>query len=150
MHTVVIDTMVFVRALLNPRSMWGRLVFDYADRYRLVVSAPIVREVLEVLQRPELVRKFPRTLPTRSPTTILDILSTAEAVEIADAVPAITRDPKDDKFLITAALAGADYLVTEDTDILDDFTEYQGVRIATAAAFLQVLEEQDDESGHDA
>ncbi|HSH78947.1 MAG TPA: hypothetical protein VLA19_10495 [Herpetosiphonaceae bacterium] len=52
MQTVVIDTVVFVRALLNPRSMWGRLVFDYAGRYRLVVSAPIVREVIEVIQRP--------------------------------------------------------------------------------------------------
>ncbi len=144
MYTVVIDTVVFVRALLNPRSIWGRLVFDCAGHYRLVVSAPIVREVIEVIQRPELVRKFPRALPTRTPTTILDILTQTEAVEITDAVPAITRDPKDDKFLITAALAGADYLVTEDTDILDDFTEYEGVRIATAAAFLQVLEEQVD------
>ncbi len=146
MHTVVIDSVVFVRALLNPRSIWGRLVFDYAGRYRLVVSAPIVREVIEVIQRPELVRKFRRTLPTRSPTTILDSLAAAEAVEIADAVPTITRDPKDDKFLITAVLAGADYLVTEDTDILDDFAEYQGVRIVTAAAFLRILEEQNDES----
>ncbi len=146
MHTVVIDTVVFVRALLNPRSMWGRLVFDYAGRYRLVVSAPIVREVIEVIQRPELVRKFRRALPTRNPTTILDILAQAEAVEIADNVPAITRDPKDDKFLLTAALAGADYLVTEDTDILDDFAEYQGVRIVTAAVFLRILEGQNDES----
>lgn len=141
MRRVVIDTVVFVRSLINPRSVWGRLVFDYAAAYRLIVSAPIVQEVTEVLHRPELTRKFTRTLPTRDVTTVLSFLTRAEAVELGELLP-ISRDPKDDKFLLTAALAGADYLVTEDRDLLDDFQEYQGVRVLTAAAFPRLLEGQ--------
>lgn len=136
---VVSDTVVFVRSLINPRDMWGRLVFDYASDYRLIVSAPIVREVIEVLHRPESIRKFTRTLPTRDVTTILNLLARAEAVELGEPRP-ISRDPNDDKFLLTAALAGANYLVTEDRDLLDDFQEYRSVRVLTATAFMRLLE----------
>ncbi len=150
MPRVVFDTVVFVRALINPFGLWGRLVFDHAGDYRLIVSESIVREVLEVIQRPGLLRKY-RGLATRNVHTILSIIAGAEAVDLADLPQPfqgvqITRDPKDDTFLITAARGGAEYLVTEDTDILDDFAEYQGVRIVTAAAFLGILEEQNDES----
>ncbi len=49
---IVVDTVVFVRALINPYGRWGRLVFEHADRHNLVLSEPITREVLEVLHRP--------------------------------------------------------------------------------------------------
>lgn len=144
MPRVVFDPFVFVRGLINPAGVWGRFVFDHAGDYRLIVSEPTVREVLEVIRRPQLARKY-RGLATRNLRAILAILAGAEAVDLA-ALPAqqvgapITRDPKDDKFLLTAALAGADYLVTEDRDILDDFTEYQGVAIVNAMTFLRLLE----------
>lgn len=51
---VVFDTVVFVRALLNRKSHWARLVFERAQEYRLIVSSPVVREAVGVLQRPEL------------------------------------------------------------------------------------------------
>ena len=35
---VIFDTVVFVRALLNPYSLWGRLVFDHYHEYRLIVT----------------------------------------------------------------------------------------------------------------
>ena len=151
MPRVVFDTVVFVRGLINPAGVWGRLVFDHADDYRLIVSGPIVREVLEVIRRPELTRKY-RGLATRNLRTILAIVAGAEAVDLTT-LPAqqadmpISRDPKDDIFLLTAALAGADYLVTEDRDILDDFTTYQGVAIVDALTFLRLLEARTEEGG---
>ncbi|HLJ68344.1 MAG TPA: hypothetical protein VKX16_13385 [Chloroflexota bacterium] len=45
---VVLDTVVFVRALINPYGMWGKLLFASADSYELVLSEPIIREGLEV------------------------------------------------------------------------------------------------------
>jgi putative PIN family toxin of toxin-antitoxin system len=149
MPRVVFDTVVFVRSLINPAGVWGRLVFDHAGDYRLIVSEPIAREVLEVIRRPELARKY-RGLATRNLHAILAILAGAEAVDLTASaaqradVP-ISRDPKDDKFLLTAALAGADYLVTEDRDILDDFATYQGVAIVNALTFLRLLEAPSDE-----
>jgi len=41
---VVLDTVLFVRALMNPFGLWGRVVFDYGDAHRLVVSRPVIAE----------------------------------------------------------------------------------------------------------
>lgn len=136
-HRVVFDTVIFVRSLINRSGLWRRLVFTHGERYRLIISEPIAVEILEVLHRPELTRKYCGTANANI-QTILDILARAEIV-IVDEIPAVSRDPKDDKFLATAALAGADYLVSEDQDLLV-LQEYSGVRIVEAATFLDLLD----------
>ncbi len=142
MTRVVFDTVGFVRGLINPLSRWGRILFDYADHYQLVVSEPVIREVLDVLRRPAVVRLFKtlpvfKTLPGRNLATIVAILADAEMIEVRE-IPAVSRDPKDDKFLATAAQAGTDCLVSEDQDLLV-LQEYNGVRIVDAATFLDLL-----------
>jgi len=144
MDKVVFDTVVFVRGLINPHSICGRLVFEHADRYRLVLSQPIIVEILEVLRRPELTRKF-KTLDGLDMSAVLAVLAEAEVVNVSD-IPAIGRDPKDDKFLVTTAVPGAAYLVSEDKDLLD-ISEYEGVQIVRAATFIAVLEEKERENG---
>lgn len=141
MTSCVLDTVIFVRCLLNPRSRWGRLVFDRAGRYRLVVSQDILREVLDVLERPAIARKI-GFVAGYDKATVLGILSSADVVEPVS-VPAVARDPKDDIFLAAAATAHTDYLVSEDKDLLV-LGEYLGVRIVDAAAFLAVLEGHTD------
>jgi putative PIN family toxin of toxin-antitoxin system len=140
MLDVVFDTVVFVRSLINPYGAWGRLVFDRAG-YRLILSEPVLREIVEVLARPELRRKY-RSVPSRDPVTLLATLSHATVVDLT-AIPAVSRDPKDDKFLATAAAAQADYLVTEDQDLLV-LREYEGTRIITAPRFLYILDELEE------
>ncbi len=76
MPTVVCDTMVFVRGLINPRSIWGRLLFHFNDRNVLVFSQPLVIELLDVLRRPEVNRKF-RTLPGLDLRQLLRIIGEA-------------------------------------------------------------------------
>lgn len=138
MLRVVFDTVVFVRGLINPHSGWGRAVFVHADRYRLFLSRPVLAEYLEVLRRPELTRKF-RSLRAMDMAKVLEILAQAEVVEITE-VPAVSRDVKDDKFLATAEAAAADYLVTEDDDLLV-LKEYKGAKVVDTATFLRVLGE---------
>ena len=135
-YRVVIDTVVFVRSLLNPHSRSGRLIFAHANEYRLILSAPVIREILEVLQRPEITRKI-RFVGGMDTRRVLDLLSQAELVEVAQISPA-SRDPKDDKFLTTAVLGEADYVVSEDRDLLD-LEEYQGIKIVNVATFLELL-----------
>ena len=137
MRRAVFDTVIFVRALINPHGAWGRLVFQHGAAYTLIVSPPVVAEILEVLHRPELTRRF-RTLLGLDLARVIEILDRAEVVEI-DEVPAVSRDPKDDKFLATAAAAQADFLVTEDNDLLV-LDPYEGCRIVTAGRFLAALE----------
>lgn len=70
----------------------------------------------------------------------MDLLAQAESVETPH-IPAVSRDPKDNKFLATAHAANAEYLVTEDQDLLV-LKEYRGVRIITAAELIHLLEEK--------
>jgi putative PIN family toxin of toxin-antitoxin system len=143
MLKVVFDTVVFVRALLNQKSVCGRLVFGHPDRYQLYLSTPVVIEILQVLARDELVGKLERRRGTYLHVIagLLETFQQAQAVELA-AIPAISRDPKDDKVLATAKAAGADYLVSEDQDLLV-LGVYEGTQIVNAATFLGVLERQD-------
>ncbi len=136
---VVFDTVGFVRALINPQSRWGRIVFDHSASYTLILSKPLLVEILAVLRRPELVMLF-RTLPGRDPATILAIVQAGVAVDLR-AIPAINRDPKDDKVLATAMTGRADYLVSEDRDLLD-MGQYKGVIIINAEAFIGMIEEE--------
>jgi len=131
------DTGFFVRSLINPSSRCGRIVFEYSDRYRLFVSEPVVREIVEVLNRPELRRKF-NSLAALDFRRVLELMGEAEVVELSQ-TPAVSRDPKDDKFVATAVAAEADYLVTEDNDLLV-LEDYGRTVILSTAEFLGVLE----------
>ena len=137
MPRAVFDTVVFVRALINPFGVWGRLIFQHGHAYTLIISPPVAEEILEVLHRPELTRRF-RSLAGLDVARVIEILDDAEAVELHN-VPAVSRDPKDDKFLATAVAAGAEYLVTEDNDLLV-LDPYEGLRIVTAGRFLALVE----------
>ena len=137
MLRVVIDTVVFVRSLINPYSYGGKIVFYHNKSYQLFVSEPIVTEILEVLQRPELTQKF-KTLKRMDFLKVLYIIGKAEVVEVST-VRNISRDPKDNKFLATAAVAKANYLVTEDKNLLD-LKEYQGIKIINTTIFIKILE----------
>lgn len=141
---VVFDTVIFVRSLINPHGLWGQLVFAHAHDYRLVVSAPIVLEYLDVLARPQIARKF-RTLESFDLRSVLDLIRAAEIVEVPD-VRAISRDPKDDIFLATAETAQAMYLVTEDRDLLD-IRNHGETLIIGGATFLQILNESKETPG---
>lgn len=133
---VIFDTVVFVRALINPHSFWGRLVFAHANEYQLFVSPAILREVIEVLERPELTKRF-TALQGIAVTRVLAILQQATVVTPAQE-PRVSRDTKDNKFLAAAEAANADYVVSEDHDLLDLKT-HQGTKIITAQEFLDIL-----------
>lgn len=135
MSHVVFDTVVFVRALLNRRSIWARIVFDLHAEYSLFVSPPILREVIDVLQRPEIAGRF-TAAPGRNMAAVLGVLRDANVVEIDESsIPRVCRDPKDDKFIATAVAAGARFLVTEDKDLLV-LDPHEEIAIVDAATFL--------------
>lgn len=136
MVRVVFDTVVFVRSLINPYSRWGELIFKHSDNYRLIVSKPLLVEILEVLARPEITKKF-KSIPKLDKNRLLGIISQAEVVEISD-IGQVSRDIKDNKVLATAKAAAANYLVTEDKDLLV-LKDYKGAKIIDSALFLKIL-----------
>ena len=136
---VVLDTVVFVRALINPKGRWGRLLFDLSDHYVVVLSPEIITEIVSVLYRPALRERFPQMGDPPQLDRVLQLFEQAEVVEPSEEL-SVCRDPKDDKFFSCALAGRADYIVTEDNDILD-VGEFRGVRPISAAEFIALLEE---------
>ena len=133
---IVLDTDIYVRALINPKARWGRLALEVARRHTTITSPEIIREVIEVLQRRELKDRLPAMDYAVRFEAILAALREAEVVRPEDQ-PSVCRDADDDKFFWCAAAASADYIVTEDSDILA-IAEYEGSRTISAADFLDL------------
>lgn len=147
MVRAVLDTVILVRGLMSPYSRWGRLLFDEVESYQFITSPPVLAEYLDVIRRPRLTRKY-RSVAERDPQAVLDRLIRSVVVEIDEvAFVPVCRDPKDDKFLATAQAAGADYLVSEDEDLLV-LREYEGTTIVDAQTFLAVLNQPIEHGDH--
>jgi putative PIN family toxin of toxin-antitoxin system len=137
----VLDTNIFLRGLINPHSRCGRLLSDLAPSYTLLISPAIVREILEVLHRPKIRARFPHIAEV-DVARVIALFATGEVFEPTE-VPAVSRDVKDDIFLACACQGGADYLVSEDKDLLC-LQEYEGTRIVSSREFIEILEKHED------
>ena len=135
----VFDTHCYLRAVLRIGGFYHRLVGPDA-RYLACASLAIIEEIREVLTRPELVAKFPRLLDRSD--ELEDLLGELEV--LADPPPVqVCRDPDDDKFIACALAAKADYLVTEDNDLLA-LNGYEGLRVVTPTEFLAAVGQTED------
>ena len=149
---VVFDCNLFVQGIANRKSVARkalRLFFDGA--IILFVSDPIIREVRDVLDRPEIRRRLPG-INDRIVNAFLTKLE-AKAILIAN-IPEefrYERDPDDEMYINLAIVVNATYLVTSDLDILDLMTDstdiarqfrsrYPFLRIAKAAEFITAIE----------
>lgn len=135
MIKAVFDTVIFVRGLINPHSFCGQFFFKYNHKFQLFLSKPIVKEILEVIERPEIKRKYKTGLVNRK--KILKVLSLAKNVRIKR-IEKICRDEKDDIFLATALAAKTNYLVSKDEDLLC-LKKYKEIKIINSSSFLKVL-----------
>jgi uncharacterized protein len=113
---VVVDTNIFVRALISGVDSSSPLQLWLSGRIQLVVSTETLAELAAVLTRP----KFQRYFTADNVTGLLTLLREhGEWVVVATQL-ALCRDPKDDVFLNLAITAQADYLVSEDNDLVAD------------------------------
>lgn len=110
------------------------------DQYRLTTSLETTAEVADVLNRPDLRARF-KTLTDDVVNLLLSYLAAAELVTPTE-TPSVSRDPKDDIFLACAKAAQANYLVSEDNDLLV-LNPYEGIQIINALEFLRVLQKTD-------
>src|SRR5688572_29284637 len=115
MLTANLDTNVFIRAALRPRSPSARVVDAYLDgKFQLVLSQAVLQELLTVMLLPSI-----REVHGWSDDEILKFvlgLPAAAAVYPGEAhvSASIPRDITDVKFLSLAHEADPDYLVTKD------------------------------------
>lgn len=135
----VLDNVIFVRALINPYGVCGLVLGELQSRYTIVLSPDIIREIMDVTRRSSLEEKLGVSGDPPPVDRVLDLIQYAEVVE-PEMELNVCRDPKDNKFFECAVAASADYIVSEERDILD-VEEFEGVRTINAADFVKILRE---------
>jgi putative PIN family toxin of toxin-antitoxin system len=128
---VVVDTNIFISLLIRPGTALSAFV-DYLDRHGTILySAETLTELVDVMRR----RKFSAYTTSEDVAAFVRwVIATGELVAV-EHVAALSRDPKDDKFLAVAVAGHADYLISGDKDLL--VLEKVGpVPIVSPAAFL--------------
>lgn len=138
MLRVVLDANVYVSAVLRPEGTPGRIIgrFLRDAAFEIVLSPPIVEEVLRALTYPK-VRKLIRS-DIDPELWFEDIVVLASVVTGEREHPRVSDDPDDDKYIGAAMEGHAAFVVTGDDDLLT-LEEHEGIRIVTPRAFLTLL-----------
>jgi putative PIN family toxin of toxin-antitoxin system len=130
----VFDTNVIVSAALLGGSV-PRQAFDKAaDEGTILISAPVLLELAEVLSRAKL-NKY--VLEEERMRFLVALLKESELVAITEVVTDC-RDVKDNKFLELAVSGSADCIVSGDQDLLV-LNPFRGIPIVTPRDFLSVV-----------
>ena len=138
MLRAVLDANVYVSAFVRPEGPPGqiveRLLRDAA--FDVVLSAPIVEEVLQALAYPKVLKAARTKVP--SDLWFEDVVVLAQFVAGNDKIAAVSDDPDDDKYIAAAIEGRAAFVVSGDADLLD-IGEHEGVRIVNPRGFLELL-----------
>lgn len=136
MSGIVLDTNVLVSAIIHdgkPRRLL-RTILDNPE-HSLILSQPILDEVLDVLRRP----KF--QMPKNEIFEYGSYLHQISVVVNAGSRFRVVMDDPDDDIVINTAYDGhADYIVTGDHGLLQ-VGEFQMIRIVTVNKMLALLKE---------
>ncbi len=141
MLRVVIDTNIWMRALLHGRATLPVFNAWQAGQFHLITSQPLLDEYENVWQRPRLRQRIDAQ---QAQTLHRQMRARAEMVELRT-VPPLCRDPKDHPVLATAIDGQADAIVTGDDDLRADddlrraMAEY-GVQLWGIQSLLDALE----------
>ncbi len=138
MLRAVLDANVYVSAFVRPEGPPGQIIerFLRDAAFEVVLSTPIVEEVLQALAYPK-IRKAVRT-KVEAELWFEDILVLAHLITGEHSISNVSEDPDDDKYIAAAIEGRAVFVVSGDVDLLN-VGEHQGVRIIKPRAFLDLL-----------
>jgi uncharacterized protein len=135
LQRIVVDTNVFVSAIVLPLSVPRQAVDKVLNGGSPLFSQATMDELIEVLTR----RKFNPYVRAEERMLFLGQLgSSVEFVPIIQLVREC-RDPKDDKFLDVALNGKADVILTGDADLLGK-NPWRGVEVLSPAEYLKRAE----------
>ncbi len=142
---VVIDTNVWISALINPHGYPARLRESFEQRlFQCVISAPMLEELIDVLKRPRIREKYNITAEEIEELVIL-IEERSETVLLTGGID-VCRDTDDNMVIETALKGHALFIVTRDDDVKFDnnassFLNQHNISVTTIAKFLNALEQ---------
>jgi len=132
MKKIVVDTNVFISALLGSKSCRQIYEFLKEDKFQLVISENLLTELKNTL----ILAKFEFT-EEEIDELIEHVLQKAQKVESTIKVD-ICRDPKDNMVIECAIAETTDFIVTGDKDLLT-LNSFRKILIITPRQFLKIL-----------
>ena len=142
MLRVVLDANVFVSAYIHPEGTPGQIVQSFLrdGSFELVLSAPIIVEVLEALAYPKVLKAARSKIERALWFEDLVVLSQLVADDIA--VPRLRGNPDDDQYIACAIAGRATSVVSGNPDLLT-VGQHESVRIVTPRSFLSSISSTD-------
>lgn len=134
----VFDTNLLVSYLLVHRPPLATLIDEALaqERFILLTAPELLAELERVLQYPRLQRYYNATQRDRF---VALIAALGEVVDLPADIPAISRDPDDDRVIACAVVGRADVIVSGDKDLLT-LKQVGRIPILTATEFLGRLQ----------
>lgn len=140
MLNVVIDTNVFIRAILVPSGVPAQIIEKWSQaRFWLITSKSIIREIRDVFFYDRIRKRCPKS--DEEINQFIDRIQQA-GVETPEQLnlKIISDDPTDDKFIIAAVEGRADYIVSGDQHLLQ-LGAYNEIKIVSPKEFMEILED---------
>jgi putative PIN family toxin of toxin-antitoxin system len=132
---VVLDTSVFISAMLFGGGP-GRLVSLWQqDQIMLLLTSEVLKEYVRVLSYP----KFRLTSEEIKSLIEIEVMPFSEPVKVMTRLRIIDQDPADNKFLELAVDGKAHFIVSGDKHLLD-LASYEGIEIISTAEFLKRID----------
>lgn len=137
---VTIDSSVLAPALVGRRGSALELMDLWrANRFTLIVSEPIIQELIRAYRSQYFYDRGPRE--TDIGNLLLPIRTIATLAPLTRQVSGVATHPEDDLLLSTAVSGKADYLVTHDKQLLR-LRVCQGVPIVRPGVVVGVIQQE--------
>ena len=137
MLRVVLDANVYVSALIRPQGPPGQIIMRFLENaFEIVLSPAIVEETVRAFAYPR-VRKYIHAAVDPE-LWFEDVILLAQFVAGDYELAGVSVDADDDKCFAAAVEGSATMIVTGDPDLLT-VKEFQGIRVVTPRAFLDLL-----------
>ncbi len=140
----VMDTNVWVSGLINRNGMPARVLDAYRDlRFTVVTSEPLLEELVEVLRRPKIVRKYGVT--DEDVQALQELLRRLAVVVPIHHTVRVCRDPDDNVVIETAERGKAQFLVSGDADLweaeeVQAYPRDQRIQVLNPKEFLDKID----------
>ncbi len=136
---VTIDTNQLVRALMRLPELATFVMAWVSRRIVVVCSPPLLEEYQRILNTPGIAELI---YPELRRTFLTQLAVEMEMLNLPQ-IPAICRDPADDKVIATAVYGMVDYLITADEDLrtrsVAELLRREGIRLTTIDEMVLLL-----------
>jgi putative PIN family toxin of toxin-antitoxin system len=136
LNRIVIDTNVFISALLNPNGTPRKVINLAVNQWVILQSEATYQELETRVSK----NKFDKYLSKEDRLNFLASLRKKSLLIQITHQTLICSDADDNKFLELAVSGVADYLITGDNDLLI-IKSYQDIPIITPTGFLSLVED---------